>query len=335
MRLQPSPEDRSALEAIWSDQSKVTEPAVDFAAQAWPQAWAAPEAPPAAEVAQALQDAMGWPQWVRLYAKPALAVVAASRLAQERGLSRGVKWVAPGCGAPFGSPQDEPGVAMLRADWAPHAAAMTAAEQEIRDERLLLVLDESATGFRLSPGGARQAYGLSPDVVMFGPQLAGGLEFAALAGTGQPPAAPAKEPRPEALAAAGGIIPKAADPEVATRLEALGRALVLGLDYFCPKAGLSDEVRWEGPLAMPRLGGRRLWAFIELAKEEGLGLAPVVMPDPLVEPEAAARQIWPRLARAAARLKVLPEGEKAPLGWRDAAQTTTCRQVAQILESLD
>jgi hypothetical protein len=335
MSLQPSPAEKEILDSIWRDQSKVKGPTVDFTSQDWPRAWGRAQSMDAASVAKALQDALGWPSWVRLYAKPALAVVAASRLAGERGLASGVLWMAPGSGAPFGSPQGEPGVAMLRADWTPHAKAMTLAQEDIRRQGLLMVLDESATGFRLQGGGAKQAFDLTPDVVMYGAQLAGGLDFAALAGIGQPPASQAKEPKPAALAMAGGIIASAARPETQERLAGLGRALVIGLNYFCARAGLDDDVRWEGPLAMPRLDGRRIWAFMELAGEEGLSLAPVIMPDPLLEPDMAAELIWPRLARAAARLKVLPEGEKAPLGWRDAGQVTSCRQVASILESLD
>jgi len=335
MKLQPTPSEKEALDLIWRDQAKVKAPEVDFASQAWPRAWGETEALPAARVARALQDALQWPDWVALYAKPAQAILAASGLARQRGLGPGALWVAPGCGAPFGTPQGEPGVAILRADWTPQAKAMTLAQEDIRRRGLVMVLDESATAFRLAPGGARQAYELDPDLAMFGPQLAGGLDFAALAGRGEPPAGRAREPQPEALAVAAGVIARAAQPEVAQRLSDLGRALILGLEYFKARAGLDEEVRWEGPLAMPRLDGRRLWAFMELAKEEGLLLAPVVMPDPRLEPEAAAQAVWPRLARAAARLKVLPEGEKAPLGWRDAAQVSSCRQVSAILESLN
>jgi hypothetical protein len=335
MMVQPTPAEKKALDAVWQDQSKVTGPVVDFTALAWPASWAAGEPAGADQVAQALQKTLAWPDWVRLYAKPALAVVAASRLAAERGLAKGVLWMAPGCGAPFGTPADDPGVAILRADWAPHAKSMSLAQEDIRRQGMLMVLDESTTGFRLAAGGACEVFDLSPDLAMFGSQLAGGLDFAALAGKGEPPQKQTKEPGAQALAAAAGIIPKAADPANQERLAALGRALVLGLDYYCSRAGLSDEVKWEGPLEMPRLDGRRIWAFMELAKEEGMALAPVVMLDPLLAPESAAQLVWPRLARAAARLKVLPEGEKAPLGWRDAGQLSSCRQVSSILESLD
>ena len=335
MNVQPTPAEKDALDATWRDQSKVEGSPVDFTAQAWPGSWAMREAIDSAQLAQTIKQALGWPEWVRLYAKPALAVVAASRLARQRGLPGGVMWMAPGSGAPFGTPKDEPGVAIIRADWAPQAKSMTLAQEDIRRKGMLMVLDESATGFRLAGGGARQAFDLRPDLAMYGPQMAGGLDFAALAGTGKPPSHQAQEPSAQALAAAAGIIPRAADPATQERTAALGRALVLGLSYYCARAGLTEEVRWEGPLEMPRLDGRRIWAFMELAKEEGLGLAPVVMFDPRVAPEDAGKLIWPRLARAAARLKVLPEGEKAPLGWRDAGQVTSCRQVASILESLD
>jgi hypothetical protein len=335
MRVQPTPAEKEALDAVWQDQSKVTGPVVDFTDSSWPASWAAQEPADADEVADALKQVLGWPEWVRLYAKPALAVVAASRLAGERGLPSGVLWMAPGSGAPFGTPEGKPGVALIRADWAPNANSMVLAQEDIRANGMFMVLDESATGFRLATGGARQTFALSPNLVMFGSQLAGGLDFSALAGTGKPPSHQAKEPTAQALSVAAGVIPQAADPKIQDRLTALGRALTMGLSYYCSRVGLSDEVTWDGPLEMPRLDGRRIWAFMELTKEEGLGLAPVVMLDPLVDPESASELIWPRLARAAARLKVLPEGDKAPLGWRDAGQISSCKQVAQILESID
>jgi hypothetical protein len=119
---------------------------------------------------------------------------------------------------------------------------------------------------------------------------------------------------------------------VQPRLEALGRALLVGLDFFRRRTGQEENVAWEGPAAMPRLSGRRLWAFLELAREEGLALGPLALPDPLLEPGEAPGLLWPRLARACARLRVLPEGEKAPLGWRDAAEARGCSQSVFDLE---
>ena len=161
---QPSPAEKEALDSIWRDQSKVSGPPVDFSSQAWPASWSSQEPAEPGQVAQALKQALAWPDWVRLFAKPALAVVAARRVAKERGLPGGVLWMAPGSGAPFGSPQGEPGLALIRADWAPNAGSMALAQEDIRRQGLMMVLDESATGFRLAGGGARQAFELSPDL---------------------------------------------------------------------------------------------------------------------------------------------------------------------------
>jgi hypothetical protein len=336
MELRPSPEESQALARVWESQSRAEGPALDFTGPRWPAAWCRGSEPAssAAEVSGLLREALGWPEWVRLYAKPALAVVAAARLAVARGLPKGVLWVAPGTGAPLEPPSGPPGVAVLRGDWAPDRGAMLWAQEEIRERGLLYVLDESATAFRLAPGGARERFGLEPDLALYGPALAGGRPFAALAGRGPAPD-PGPEPATEALAAAASLIPRAARSDTAERIAELGRLLFLGLDYFTRRAGLSDEVAWEGPSALPRLKGRRLWAFIELAREEGLGLQPLVFLDPSLEPRQVPERLWPRLARAAARLKVLPEGEKAPLGWRDAAETATCARVADILAGLE
>ena len=330
MEIKPTEPEREALAAIWRDQSPATGRDLDFTLKAWPQALAnsagSGQAPASAEVVRKLQEALKWPDWVRLYHKPSLAVVALSRLARLRGLPAGVKWVAPGTGAPFDPPKGAPGVAMLRCDWVTDGDVLLAEQNDNKKQGLILVVDESVTGFRLADGGACQYYGLSQDVVLFGPALAAGSDFAALAGKGDPPPQPAKEPSPKALSRSLGILSSISEKGFSRRVAELGRSLVLGLRYFAAQAGVSDQIRYDGgPWALPRLAGPRLWAFIQLAKEEGLALAPLVMLDPTVDPGEASLLIWPRLARAAARLKALPEGAKAPQGWREAAELTSGR----------
>lgn len=327
MELKPTEPEKKDLTAIWRDQSPAAGRGLDFTIKAWPQELADPAGsghPPAgAEVARKLKEALKWPEWVRLYGKPSLAVVALSRLARSRGLPAGVKWVAPGTGAPFDPPRGAPGVAMLRCDWAPDGDSLVEAKNEAKNQSLMLAVDESVTGFRLSGGGACQYYGLSCDVTLFGPALAAGLDFAALAGKGDPPPQPAKEPSPKALSLALGILSAVSERGFSQRMAELGRSLVLGLRHFAARAGVSDQIRYDGgPWALPRLAGPRLWAFIQLAKEEGLALAPLVILDPTVDTKDASKLIWPRLARAAARLKALPEGAKAPQGWSEAAELT-------------
>ncbi|UCE44227.1 MAG: aspartate aminotransferase family protein [Candidatus Bathyarchaeota archaeon] len=59
--------------------------------------------------------------------------------------------------------------------------------REICSERgTLLIFDEVITGFRLSPGGAQQHYGILPDITILGKILGGGFPVGAIAGRQEP-----------------------------------------------------------------------------------------------------------------------------------------------------
>ena len=336
MDLTPTGQEKELLDQIWQSQDPAEAAPLDFTQKRWPEKWAGEK--PKQVTTQIFEDhllaILKWPDWVRVYAKPSLAVVAVSKYLRSKGEPGGVVWMAPGAGKHFDPPSGAPGLAVLRADWAPGAAEVRNAASEAYARGLKLLVDESTTGFRLAPGGACQAFDLSPDMVLFGPSLAGGRDFAAVAGVGDPPDEPAKQPKQEALALAEAILVRAARPETAADQAGLGRIFLIGLNYFSVRAGLSDEVSWEGPHALPRLSGKRLWAFLELAKEEGIALNPLVILDASLDLKDAPEAIWPRLARASARLKFLPQGEKAPLGWTDAASNTRCQRVDDILNSI-
>lgn len=51
------------------------------------------------------------------------------------------------------------------------------------EEGMLMIADETITGFRFGPGGAQSYYGVNPDLTVFGKAIGGGTPFAALAGT--------------------------------------------------------------------------------------------------------------------------------------------------------
>ena len=51
-----------------------------------------------------------------------------------------------------------------------------------REHDVLLILDETVTGFRIGPGGCQQRYGVEADIVTFGKGLGAGLPVAAFAG---------------------------------------------------------------------------------------------------------------------------------------------------------
>jgi len=54
-----------------------------------------------------------------------------------------------------------------------------------REIGAFLIFDEVITGFRLAPGGAREFYGVVPDVSTFGKVAGGGLPFGAVGGTAE------------------------------------------------------------------------------------------------------------------------------------------------------
>ncbi|MCF8033301.1 MAG: hypothetical protein K9K66_09275 [Desulfarculaceae bacterium] len=334
-RLKPTAEQSELLRDIWEKQAPDRGPLVDYSDPAMPVPLSVTINPvPPADVIDSFQALWPWTDWVRLYAKPPQAVLAASRLAAAQGRPKGVAWMAPGTGRALSSPGGDPGVAVLRCDWAPDQAAIQRSVREAGAGNMMLVVDESATGLRLAKGGASAALGLEPDMVLWSPSLPGGRTLGLLAGKGQAPPEPDKEPSAESREVASQILDLAVRDDLPAYLYELGVNLAMGLNYMADRAGLSDEVKLAGPLTMPRLEGRRVWAFMALALEERLKLAPLLMLDLGLDWEDSQELVWPRLARACARLKVLPEGEMAPLGWREAGPST-CHAVKDILTSLE
>jgi len=51
-----------------------------------------------------------------------------------------------------------------------------------RDNNILLILDETVTGFRIAAGGCQEYYGVKADIITFGKALGAGLPVAAFAG---------------------------------------------------------------------------------------------------------------------------------------------------------
>lgn len=64
----------------------------------------------------------------------------------------------------------------------PEPGYLTGLRQLTRDQDILLILDETVTGFRLAPGGCQEHYSIHADIVTFGKGLGAGLPVAAFAG---------------------------------------------------------------------------------------------------------------------------------------------------------
>jgi glutamate-1-semialdehyde 2,1-aminomutase len=54
-----------------------------------------------------------------------------------------------------------------------------------RDQNILLILDETVTGFRVAPGGCAELYDIVPDITTFGKALGCGYPVAAIAGSAE------------------------------------------------------------------------------------------------------------------------------------------------------
>ncbi|HAK56383.1 MAG: aspartate aminotransferase family protein [Vicinamibacterales bacterium] len=64
----------------------------------------------------------------------------------------------------------------------PHPGYLEGLRQLARSHDVLLILDETVTGFRIAAGGCQQHYGLDPDITTFGKALGCGLPVAAFVG---------------------------------------------------------------------------------------------------------------------------------------------------------
>jgi glutamate-1-semialdehyde 2,1-aminomutase len=64
----------------------------------------------------------------------------------------------------------------------PQPGYLEGLRERTRAAGILLILDETVTGFRIAPGGCQQLYGIQPDICTFGKALGAGLPVAAFAG---------------------------------------------------------------------------------------------------------------------------------------------------------
>lgn len=64
----------------------------------------------------------------------------------------------------------------------PEPGYLKALRQLTQDNKILLILDETVTGFRIATGGCQQHYGVDADILTFGKALGAGLPVAAFGG---------------------------------------------------------------------------------------------------------------------------------------------------------
>ena len=121
------------------------------------------------------------------------------------------------------------------------------------DAGALLVLDEVISGFRVAPGGAQQREGVTPDIVILGKVIGGGLPAAAYAGrralmeriapAGDVYQAGTLSGNPLATAAGLATL-RLLDRQAYERLEQVSRTLAEGLQAAGREGGMPVRVVW-------------------------------------------------------------------------------------------
>lgn len=129
---------------------------------------------------------------------------------------------------------------------------------------VLLIFDETVTGFRLAYGGAQEYYGVRPDLATYGKALGGGYPIGVVAGR-RDVLDLVREDRlgearyvwfassiggnPVSAAAAVAALTELRRPGTYARLFALGETLRGGLRSVLKEEGVAAQVQGDGPLA--------------------------------------------------------------------------------------
>lgn len=130
-------------------------------------------------------------------------------------------------------------------------------------EGIVLVFDETITGFRYARGGAQELFGVTPDLVTLGKGLANGFPLSAVAGRADLMAEMEEVffsftmgGETLSLAAAKASLEKIAREPVVETMRATGIAVLNGLDALIAKHGVGD---------FARTAGDPTWSFFLLA----------------------------------------------------------------------
>ena len=113
----------------------------------------------------------------------------------------------------------------------------------------LLIFDEVITGFRVAPGGARERYGVIPDLSCYGKALGNGMPISAVAGSWSAMKifediffSGTHGGELLSLAAARAVLEAVADGEIAREVEKVGEYLRRGLETALARDGIPSEV---------------------------------------------------------------------------------------------
>lgn len=138
------------------------------------------------------------------------------------------------------------------------AEYLTALRSVTRQLGIVLIFDELLTGFRIAPGGAREVYGVQPDLSTFGKAIANGYPVAAV--EGDPSLMATTDPtaggpvgwvgtyngHPTAVAATAAAVALLADGQAQNDLSILNAELRQGFAELSKRHGIPAVVPGEG-----------------------------------------------------------------------------------------
>src|SRR5205807_6282817 len=131
----------------------------------------------------------------------------------------------------------------------PSSGFLQAAVDLAHDHGAIAIFDEIITGFRLAPGGARERYGVAPDLSCYGKALGNGMPISAVAGTWDVMRvfedvfySGTHGGETLSLAAAAAVLDTVADGRVLEEIETRGRRMLEGIDARIAKRGVGDRV---------------------------------------------------------------------------------------------
>ena len=135
----------------------------------------------------------------------------------------------------------------------PAAGFLEAVVDRSRAAGAVVIFDEIITGFRIAPGGARERYGVQPDISCYGKALGNGMPISAVAGSWEVMRvfediffSGTHGGEALSLAAAAVVLDTIADGRVLADIEARGERLIAGIVDRIATHGVEDRVRIGG-----------------------------------------------------------------------------------------
>jgi glutamate-1-semialdehyde 2,1-aminomutase len=138
------------------------------------------------------------------------------------------------------------------------AGYLTALRAVTRELGIVLIFDELLTGFRIAPGGARQVYGVKPDLATYGKAIGNGYPVAVV--EGEPALMATTDPgaggpvgwvgtyngHPTAMAATAAAVALLSDGQAQDQLSRLNQDLRDGIEELAKRHDIAAVVPGEG-----------------------------------------------------------------------------------------